>query len=175
LRDSILAVAGRLQPSTGGPPVWPELPEEVLRANPAFLDDNSEKTKGWYPSPPEKRDVRSIYLVQKRTVRVPMLEMFDLPENAVSCARRNISTVAPQALTLLNSPFATEMARAFAQRVVREAGPDPASQVERVFALAFQRSPDQQERVACLRLCERRSLPELCRALLNVNEFIYMD
>jgi hypothetical protein len=69
----MLAVSGRLQPSEGGPPVWPSLPEEVLKANPAFLDDNKEKTKGWYPSPPEKLNVRSIYLVQKRTVPVPMM------------------------------------------------------------------------------------------------------
>ena len=133
----------------GGPPVWPALPEEVLKANPAFLDDNAEKTKGWYPSPPEKLGVRSIFLVQKRNLRVPMMETFDLPENAVSCARRNVSTVAPQALTLLNSPFATETSRAFADRVTREAGDDPAAQIEHAFALALQRAPDDAERTAC--------------------------
>ena len=175
LRDTMLAVGGRLQECGGGPPIWPELPAEVLRANPAFLDDNSEKTKGWYPSPREKSDVRSIYLVQKRTVRMPLLETFDLPENAVSCARRNVSTVAPQALTLLNSSFATGIADAFAARVQREAGDSGASQVDRAFALALQRLPDEQERAACMQLRERRSLPELCRALLNVNEFIYID
>ena len=175
LRDAMLAVAGRLKPSPGGPPVWPELPDEVLRANPAFLDDNAEKTKGWYASPPEKRDVRSIYLVQKRTVRVPLLETFDLPENAVSCARRNVSTVAPQALTLLNSPFAIEMARSLAERVAREAGEIGSAQIDRLFALALQRAPDEEERAACHRLLVERSLPELCRAILNVNEFVYVD
>jgi hypothetical protein len=171
----MLAVAGRLQPSEGGPPVWPALPEEVLKANPASLDDNAEKTKGWYPSPPEKTDVRSVFLIQKRTVRVPMMEAFDLPENAVSCARRNVSTVAPQALTLLNNPFAAEMAHAFAARVQHEAGDAPAAQVERAFALALQRAPDASEHAACVRFCTERSLPELCRALLNLNEFIYVD
>src|SRR6185436_8526740 len=125
-RDTMLAVAGRLGSGEGGPPVWPELPDEVLKANPAFLDDNAEKTKGWYPSPPEKRNVRSVFLVQKRTVRVPMMETFALHENAVSCARRHVSTVAPQALTLLNPPFAAETSRAYAERVTREAGDDPA-------------------------------------------------
>ena len=175
LRDSMLAVAGRLIERGGGPPIWPDLPEEVLKANPAFLDDNKEKTKGWYPSPKEKTFVRSIFLVQKRTVRVPMLETFDQPENAVSCARRNVSTVAPQALTLLNSPFATEMAQSFAERVQREAASDPNRQVERAFTLALQRPPSERERAACQHLCEQRSLPELCRALLNLNEFIYID
>src|SRR6185369_1302601 len=96
LRDALLAVSGRMREHGGGPPIWPEVPKEVLQANPAFLDDNAEKTKGWYPSPAAERDVRSIYLVQKRTLRVPFLETFDLPENSVSCPRRGESTVAPQ-------------------------------------------------------------------------------
>jgi hypothetical protein len=175
LRDAMLAVAGRLQPSNGGPPVWPELPAEVLRANPAFLDDNAEKTKGWYPSPPENADVRSIYLVQKRTVHVPLLEVFDLPENAVSCARRNVSTVAPQALTLLNSPFAVEMAAAFAKRVEAEAGKSAEEQVDFAFRQALARRPAAGELAACVQLLQRRSLAELCRVLLNVNEFVYVD
>jgi hypothetical protein len=175
LRDAMLAVAGRLQLSHGGPPVWPELPSEVLRANPAFLDDNAEKTKGWYPSPPPKTDVRSIYLVQKRTVHVPLLEVFDLPENAVSCARRNVSTVAPQALTLLNSPFAVEMAASFAERIEAEAGCSAGDQVECAFRHALQRRPDAGERAACVQLLQRRTLAELCRVLLNVNEFVYVD
>jgi hypothetical protein len=175
LRDTMLAVAGRLTREGGGPPVWPELPDEVLKANPAFLDDNAEKTKGWYPSPPEKRDVRSIFLVQKRTVRVPLMETFDLPENAVSCARRNVSTVAPQALTLLNSPFAAEMSRAFAERVQAECGEDPDAQVACVFALALQREPDARERATCLRFRAEHSVTELCRAVLNLNELSYLD
>ena len=175
LRDTMLAVAGRLTCGEGGAPVWPELPDEVLKANPAFLDDNAEKTKGWYPSPPDKRNVRSIFLVQKRTVRVPLMETFDLPENAVSCARRNVSTVAPQALTLLNSPFATEMSRAFAQRVQTEVGDNPEAQVEHAFSLALQRAPDAHERATCVRFRTEHSVAELCRAVLNLNEFSYLD
>jgi len=113
--------------------------------------------------------------VQKRTVRVPLMETFDLPENAVSCARRNVSTVAPQALTLLNSPFAAEMSRAFAERVTKEAGEDPNVQVGRVFALALQRAPDARERATCVRFRAEHSVTELCRAVLNLNEFSYLD
>ena len=175
LRDAMLAVAGRLTPYEGGPPLWPALPDEVIQANPAILDDNAEKTKGWYPSPPEKLGVRSIFLVQKRGVHLPMMETFDQPDNALSCPCRTVSTVAPQALTLLNSPFATEMANAFADRIRREAGDDPAAQIDRAFALALQRPPDADERARCLRFRAERSLPELCRALLNLNEFAYRD
>ena len=155
--------------------MWPELPPEILRANPAFLDDNETKTKGWYPSPKPEQNVRSIYLIQKKTVRVPFMETFDLPENSVSCARRTESIVAPQALTLLNSSLAVEAAHALASRIQREAGADAMAQIDRAFALTLQRSPDKDERKACLALLEQRSLPELCRALLNLNEFIYVD
>jgi hypothetical protein len=175
LRDALLAVSGTLSDRSGGPPVWPELPPEVAQANPAFLDDNAEKTKGWYPSPPPERNVRSIYLVQKRTVRIPFLETFDLPENATSCARRNESTVAPQALTLLNNSLAVNAARSMAARVQREAGSDKSAQIDRAYLAALQRLPDAEERRACIDLLTQRSLPELCRALLNLNEFLYVD
>ena len=151
------------------------MPAEILQANPAFLDDNAEKTKGWYPSAKPEQNVRSIYLIQKKTVRVPFLETFDLPENSISCARRAESTVAPQALSLLNSPLAVEAARAFAARVQREAGSTPAAQVQRAFALALQRPPDRQELRACVQLLQERSLTEVCRALFNLNEFVYLD
>lgn len=175
LRDALLAVSGQLNDRSSGPPVWPELPSELLTANPAFLDDNETKTKGWYPSPPEQLGARSVFLIQKRTVRVPFMETFDLPENSTSCARRNDSTVAPQALTLLNSPLATEAARAFAKRVHREASPEPAAQIRQVFQLALQRHPTAEEHQRCVSFLEHRTLPELCRAILNLNEFVYLD
>jgi hypothetical protein len=175
LRDALLAVSGLLVNKAGGPPVWPELPAEILQANPAFLDDNETKTKGWYPSPKPEQHVRSIFLVQKKTVRVPFMETFDLPENSISCARRNVSTVAPQALSLLNSPLAVETAKAFSRRVKNEAGERPADQIRRAFALAFQRAPTREELAACEKLLHKRSLTEVCRALLNLNEFAYLD
>ena len=98
-----------------------------------------------------------------------------LPENSVSCARRNESIVAPQALSLLNSSLTVEAASALAARVQREAGADIAKQIDHAFALTLQRAPDKDERRACLALAHQRSLTELCRALLNLNEFIYID
>ncbi len=103
------------------------------------------------------------------------METFDLPENSISCARRNVSIVAPQALSLLNSSLTIEAARAMAERVQREAGADAAKQVERAFALTLQRAPQPDERRACLALVQQRNLAELCRALLNVNEFVFVD
>ena len=175
LRDALLAVSGKLIESKGGPPIWPELPAEIAQANPAFLDDNAEKTKGWYPSPAAQRPVRSIFLVQKRTVRVPFMETFDLPENSTSCAGRSESTVAPQALALLNSPLAIEAAEAFATRIEQEAGNDLAAQVRAAFVFALQRQPDPEELERGIAFLKSRSLPELSRAVLNLNEFFYVD
>ncbi|HEX7086807.1 MAG TPA: DUF1553 domain-containing protein, partial [Vicinamibacterales bacterium] len=175
LRDSLLDVSGLLTSKAGGPPVWPELPTDILQANPAFLDDNETRTKGWYPSPVEERHARSVFVIQKRTVRVPFLETFDLPENATSCGRRDVSTVAPQALSLLNSPLAADAARAFAARVTREAGDAPDGQVRRAFALALQRPPAPEEHAACAGHLRRHGLADLCRVLLNLNEFQYVD
>jgi hypothetical protein len=175
LRDALLAVSGTLFDRTGGPPIWPELPQEVLLANPALLDDNAEKTKAWYPSPPRERNVRSVYLIQKRTVRIPFMETFDLPENATSCPRRNESIVAPQALSLFNGSLSLEAARAMAARVQREAGADTQVQIERAYLIALQRPPDREEARVSLDFLNHRTLAELCRALLNVSEFIYLD
>ena len=156
-------------------PSGPDLPPEVLGSNPAFLDDNAEKTKGWYPSPKPDQYCRSLFLVQKRNTRTPLLETFDLPDNSTPCARREVSTVAPQALMLLNSSLAVEAARALAERVHRDAGEESARQVERAFELALQRLPDESESVACEQLLTKLSLAELCRVLLNLNEFVYLD
>lgn len=176
LRDAMLSVSGLLATSAGGPPVWPELPAEVLQANPAFLDDNAEKTKGWYPSPPEQRTVRSVYLVQKRTVRVPFLETFDLPENTVSCPQRNVSIVAPQALSLLNGGEPLMAARALAERFeARANGGNTEEVIRAAFREVLQRAPFPAEVTSCRAFLARASLAEFGRALLNLNEFAYLD
>jgi hypothetical protein len=174
LRDSMLRIAGCLQPGAGGPPVWPKLPADVEKSYPSLLDFEAP-LKQWQQSPDEKTLVRSIYLVQKRSVRLPLLETFDLPENGASCPRRVVSIVAPQALALLNNEFSVEMARSFARRVAREAGNDVMARVERAFALALQRSPNEAERERCRRFLDHRSFSELCRVLLNLDEFAYVD
>ena len=104
-----------------------------------------------------------------------MLDAFDLPDNNASCARRPTSTVAPQALTLLNSPFMVEAAQAFAQRLHKEVGEDPEALIARAFAIAVQREPDAEERAVCTNYLNSHGLAELCRSLMNLNEFAYVD
>ncbi|MES2707686.1 MAG: DUF1549 and DUF1553 domain-containing protein [Verrucomicrobiota bacterium] len=175
LRDSLLAVSGLLTAKTAGPPVWPDLPQELILANPAFLDDNKEKTKGWYPSPAAEQGARSLFLIQKRNTRVPILETFDLPDNSTSCARRDVSTVAPQALTLLNGPLMTQAAAALAAKVREKAGDSPAGWTAAVWRLTLQRQPSETEQAAALAFLEKHTLTELCRVALNLNEFLYVD
>jgi hypothetical protein len=188
LRDALLAVSGKLLPVDNGPPVWPELPEEVKLSQPK-LTEKSDRLEGWYTTPVEKTFVRSIFLVQKRSVLIPLLEAFDLPDSINSCGRRNVTTVAPQSLTLLNGAFAVSMAEAFAGRVAAAAD-KPAGQIEQAFRLALGRSPDVQEQALCVEMLarhakiheqakspmpDRAALVDLCRAILNLNEFVYVD
>lgn len=175
LRDAVLATAGLLTDKHSGPPVWPALPAEILQANPAFLDDNETRTKGWYSSPANDQHCRSLYLVQKRGVRIPFLELFDLPENMVSCGVRTTSTVAPQALALLNSELAVAVSEGLARRITGQAGDDRDQQIPVLFELALQRNATPAEQVECRQFLAEHSLEDLCRVILNLNEFAYLD
>jgi hypothetical protein len=174
LRDAMLSASGLLQLRAGGPPIWPPVPAEVLTANPATLDDNETKTKGWYPSPENQQTVRSIYLIQKRTVRIPFMDTFDLPDNTVSCGCRGVSIVAPQALTMLNGDWSLQAAHALAEKV-QSMHSAPETQVIGLYNEVFHRSPTPSEQISCLDFLSRRSLVELSRVLLNTNEFGFIE
>jgi hypothetical protein len=103
------------------------------------------------------------------------METFDLPENATSCGRRTVSTVAPQALALLNGALTEEVAGALARRIAAEAGADPADRVAAGFRLALQRPPTEFERERSMAFLAGRSLEEFARVLVNLNEFVYVD
>lgn len=174
LRDAMLSVSGLLQLRVGGPPIWPPIPTEALTANPATLDDNETKTKGWYPSPESEQTVRSVYLIQKRTVRIPFMDTFDLPDNTVSCGCRGVSIVAPQALTMLNGDWSLQAAHALAEKV-KSTHSSPESLISALYNEVFHRSPTLSEQKSCLDFLSRRSLVELSRVILNTNEFGFIE
>ena len=172
--------------------MWPAVPEFLLTAQPGILEaiegHDGGRRQNWYADPPELTDVRSLYLVRKRVLPVPLLQAFDLPESAVSCGRRGTTVVAPQALALLNSPEAVRYAGAFADAVAATAGADAGRRVEAAFTRALQRKPTPAEAAAAADLLgrhaaahatdpdpARRALADLCLVLLNVNEFVYVD
>ena len=175
LRDSVLHVSGLLQEKSGGPPIWPELDEATLAANPAVLDDNETKTKGWYPSPASSQSVRSLYLIQKRTIRIPWLETFDLPENAVSCGRRECSLVAPQSLAMMNGSLALQAATQTAETISKRMHGNKQQTIEEAFRTILSRNPRGDELSSCELFLESRTLVELCLVLLNTNEFAFIE
>jgi cytochrome c551/c552 len=169
LRDSMLAVAGTLNLKMGGVGIIPPLTgEELLAARMPNL---------WPAHPnPAEHNRRSIYLQMKRSLTLPMLQIFDAPDSAVSCARRETSTVAPQALALMNSEFSSAQAKSFAARVRKQAGrDDPPALVEAAWLIALGRAPAEAERSEMAAFLERNSLELLCLLLFNANEFVYVD
>ncbi|QDV37501.1 DUF1553 domain-containing protein [Tautonia plasticadhaerens] len=171
IRDALLAASGLLVPDLGGPPVYPELPPE--------LDAIGRKGDVWPVSPRnEDRNRRSLYVFVRRNLRYPFFEAFDRPDTNASCPLRAETTIAPQALALLNDRIAHDAARGLADRIAREAGPDADSMVDHAFRLTLGRPPDPAERrLAAGYLGELGpdGWISFCLALLNLNEFVYLD
>jgi hypothetical protein len=118
---------------------------------------------------------RSVYVFVKRSLGVPILEAFDSADTGQSCAARNVTTIAPQALTMLNSEFLQEQSAAFAERLTKEAGTDPTKQIERAYRIALSRHPTEKESTIGRALVERQGLTSFCLVVLNLNEFVYVD
>jgi hypothetical protein len=124
---------------------------------------------------PREHDRRSIYLIAKRNLRLPLSQAFDQPDLQTSCPRRETSTHALQALALLNGATANRLAVVFAQRLERDAGTDPARQVELAYRLTAGRPPTAAEEKLALAFLQTEPLRELALAMFNVNAFLYVD
>jgi len=162
VRDAILASSGLLDDRMGGPGynIWEKNSNYVAIYKPrAELGPDAFR--------------RMVYQFKPRSQQDPTFGSFDCPDAALVAPRRNTSTTALQALDLLNSRFVVQQSEAFARRIAAEAGPDPERQVERAFALALARTPTTAERSAGAALIRARGGPTFCRALYNVNEFVY--
>ena len=168
IRDQVLAVAGTLNRELGGPNVFPYIDPDLFEKSskrdwPGKADDDPSTWR------------RSLYVFSKRSIRYPFFETFDQPNLVNSVDRRNRSTVAPQALIMMNNSSMVLQAKKFAERLTRDAGSDPAAQVRRGFQLALGRDPDTvelKESVAFV-TAGPRGLAEFCHVLFNLNEFVY--
>lgn len=169
IRDSILALAGTLDRKMGGPGIFPYI-------DPALWQSSSGRKWPGRPDSDPETWRRSIYIYTKRTIPLPMLDVFDKPDTIGSCPRRNRSTIAPQALILMNNSWVQMQAKQFAQRLQREAGGDAAAQVERAYQLALARSPSPSERAHSIRFItsDPFGLVDFCQTIFNLNEFVYM-
>ena len=162
------------------------------------------KTRGGWPVSRnvQERNRRSVYVFVRRNTRYPMFESFDMPDTHQSCGRRHRTISSPQALFLLNSTLTLEWARAFAGRVLQEAGPDQEAQITAAYRRAYSRRPDPDERIEVARFLESHAkllagrkkdlavptplskgmspedgaaFTDFCHMLINSSEFVYVD
>jgi hypothetical protein len=166
VRDAMMAASGALDLTVGGPPVFPHLAKEIL----------GSMTEGIWKKADDGPAVwrRSVYVYRKRGLPLPMFEVFDLPDQNISCGRRNVSTVPTQALMLLNDEFVLRQARLFADRVKETAGDDPAQQAALAYRIALSRPPRAEEAALAVDFLKKRSLADFTHVLLNLNEFLYV-
>jgi hypothetical protein len=165
LYDTLLLVSGRLDESRGGP------------ADPVTARGDGLVT------PTGTR--RMVYVRQARKQLPTHLENFDYPQMNPNCLERRDSIVAPQALHLMNNGMVHRLAQAFAERVRREVGDDPAKQIERVYWIAQGRPPLEEEQVVgmdALRVLTAKwgrngakALGTYCHAMVNSAGFVYVD
>jgi hypothetical protein len=178
--DSLLSVAGALDETRGGPAAALE-----SRPDGRIVPAPSAGGRAWR---------RAIYTAHERKRAATLLESFDLPAMNPSCLERRPSTVATQALQLLNDAFVIELAAGLARRIVSEAAVSPEAQVERIPLVALGRPPSAQEKAALLEALEQleaewRQLPAssqgpdprlaalagLCHVVLNSAGFLHVD
>ena len=183
VRDSILAVSGKLNPQMFGPGIYPRIDPDIINtgSRPRWPLDAQDNESTWR---------RSVYIFVKRSVLLPMIEVFDCPVTTVSAPVRPVSTVSPQALALMNNEFILQQAGFFADRITAEAGNDAAKQVGAAFKLALNRQPSEKELAWALDFlksqaagyAERKNdkpqaaaLRDFCHAVFNLSEFLYVD
>jgi len=177
VRDSLIAVTGQLDPTRFGEPVSVNVRKDgLITAN--------KTDQGWR---------RSIYVRQRRKEIPTILENFDLPQMSPNCVERPNSMVAPQALHLLNNGLVRELAVAFAARIENEAPGDRDGQIDRIYQIAFSRSPDSDERDLSRKTLDQlvrhwksveldekteaefQALANFCHVILNSAEFLFVD
>lgn len=180
LYDSLLLVAGKLDETRGGP-------ADAVQARKDGLVTPNGTAKGWR---------RLVYAQQTRKQPATHAETFDFPQMNPNCIERRDSTVAPQALHLMNNGMVEQLAADFAKRVHREAGADRTKQIETVYLIAMSRFPTEEEKQLgrdALRdlaaawdkqpapnkptrdAIELKALTNYCHAILNSASFLYVD
>jgi hypothetical protein len=135
IRDSMLLAAGLLNEKMGGPGVRPPVPKNLGAGN------------AWTVTPKvEEHNRRSVYVFIRRNIPYPMLEVFDMASAQLVHSKRDVTTTAPQALTLINDDLYYQWSEALAGRVIKETGTDFNAGLDRLFQLLYGRSPDPWEK-----------------------------
>ncbi len=184
LRDAMLFTSGTLNPKAGGPGFKPYIQPE---ANLARNIQGEAYPKDAKDDKATRR--RSVYMFHKRLIPYPLFQAFDRPDLMNSCSRRQNTTVAPQAMAILNDRFVRAVARDFSSRLLESNKADRAT-VEHAFALAFARQPTEAEVSAAIGFitsqtrirternehgARHEAMADFCQTLFGLNEFIYVD
>jgi hypothetical protein len=171
IRDGMLAASGSLNDKAGGPAVMVPLDSTLVNA--------LYKPSQWRPAKdPSDYERRSVYLVAKRNLALPFLQVFDAPDLLGSCPRREVSTHAPQALEMLNGDFANEQAKALASRMLKQAGSNPKRQIDFAYRVTTGRPPKPQELQIALAFLKDKSAgarEQFALAMFNLNAFLYVN
>lgn len=201
LRDTVLSVSGNLNETTFGPPLPLAVDGNgrvligIPRKNDRYRRVNALKGDAPYR--------RSIYIQARRTLKLGMLEAFDAPTMTPNCEQRNVSTVASQSLLFMNNEELLHQTEVFAERVIKDAGNDPAKQVRHAWQLALANDPTEEqlnhsltfltaqkefvtqraqeltpEEIKKTRFAkqpEQQALATFCQFLLSNNAFLYVD
>ena len=178
VRDSILAANGTLNRKLWGPSVFAKIPREVLAGQ-------SVPGSGWGHSPPEQQARRSIYIHQKRSLPLPLTEVFDSADVDATCPVRFASTQPTQALTMLNSEFMSQQAERLAALAEKQAGAESRERVKFILAQVQQREPNQAELDRGVKFIDKMiddhklspadALTRFALVAYNLNEFLYLD
>ena len=172
LRDSMLAISGKLNPKSGGPSVMVPIDQDLVKMlkRPQYWVTTRDKSE---------YDRRSIYMIYKRNLQLPFMGVFDAPDSLLSCPRREQSTHAPQALEMMNGATSNTLAAVFAARLNSEAHSNPA-RIERAWRLATGRPPTAAEKALSLQFLSSDPnnplvLKELALDVFNLNAFLYVN
>ncbi len=197
VRDALLAAAGQLNDKLYGKPV-PIMEDDVGQFILGVENKDGEAKPGARIPLHGEEFRRSVYVQVRRSRPLAVMEAFDLPTLEPNCTSRTASTVAPQALMLMNNEFTLDSARQMAERLSTEASADPVARIQRAWQIAFGRSPTEAETTAATRFIEQQSTAlaavaaaetdpkkaidpaawawtTLCQSLLSTNEFLYVD
>jgi mono/diheme cytochrome c family protein len=164
LRDSMLVVAGELNPQMGGP---------------GFHDFRTFTFNSQFYEPVDaigyEFNRRTVYRTWVRSGRNEFLDVFDCPDPSTTAPRRAVTTTPLQALALLNNSFTLRMAARMAARCEGEASAGLDDQISLAYDLAYNRRPSQAELVEAKQFASRHGLAAFCRVIFNSNEFLYVD
>jgi hypothetical protein len=167
IRDSILAISGKLDLTMGGPSVKQFVETKALHETPTVDYTNFD-----VDSPASFR--RSIYRFVFRTIPDPFMQTLDCPDSSQLTPKRETSVTALQALAMLNDKFVIKQSQHIAERL-KKSSPDLKSQIHELYQLALSREPTETEITLIANYAQKFALPNAVRMLLNTNEFIFLN